>query len=187
MEVSLTAQPPENLLGAFPGVDDAQDLLQPLEFPGQLCVCQLARPPEGHPPEGVPCVLLHGAQLLRGELRGKFPEDGTQCGLCGGAQHSRGSIVLHQLSDGPHAGTQIGQRQHLRLVKDDHAPGQIVELSALGGAAGVQRLKELNGCGHNHRHVPGLSGPGHADGFRGGLLADVIEDAGVVLQHMFRP
>ena len=95
--------------------------------------------------------------------------------------------MFDQLGNGPDAGAQVGERQHLCFIKDNNALRDVVKLSALGGAAGEERFKKLHRCGHDHRHVPGLGGPGRAGGLRSGLLVHVIQYARVVLQNTVRP
>ena len=95
--------------------------------------------------------------------------------------------MFDQLGNGPDAGAQVGERQHLCLVKYNDALGDIVEFPALRGTAGEERFKKLHRCGHDHRHVPGLGGTSQAGGFRRGFLIRVIEYAGVVLQNTVRP
>ena len=72
------------------------------------------------------------AELHHGLVRQKFPEQGAKSRLGGGAQHSGNAVMLHQLGDSIYAGTQVGQGEHLGLVKDNDTVRQIVELAALG-------------------------------------------------------
>ena len=138
VETPLALQPLENLLGRLAGIDDAQDLILTLDLGGQFIVVHPPRPPEGHAPEYIPPELLRRADLGDRLLRGKFPENGGQCRLCGGAQDRGDPVALDQLGDGPDAGTQIGEREHLRLIQDNHALGDMVEFPALRRFAGVE-------------------------------------------------
>ena len=45
-------------------------------------------------------------------------------------------------------------RQSLRLVQDDHAVCDVVQLPAAGRAVGEETLEELHGGGHDHRRIP---------------------------------
>jgi len=48
------------------------------------------------------------------------------------------------------------RRQRLRLIQDDDASGQPVELATRACAVGEQAFEELHGRRHNHRRVPVL-------------------------------
>ena len=50
--------------------------------------------------------------------------------------------MLDQLGNGPDAGAQGVERQHLRFIKDNDALRDVVNLSALGGAAGVKAIQK---------------------------------------------
>src|SRR3546814_7473376 len=60
------------------------------------------------------------------------------------AQNDARAIVARQFVDRCHAGTQQGHRDRLRLVEDDDASGQIMQLARLAGARGEQAFKELH-------------------------------------------
>ena len=94
--------------------------------------------------------------------------------------------MRHQLGNSVDTGTEKREGYHLSLVKDDHASGDIVELAALGGTAGIQGLKELHRRGHHYRYVPVFCGSGHTDGVGIGLAFQIIEDIGVVFQYILR-
>ena len=78
----------------------------------------------------------------------------------------------------------MDQGQHLGLIKNNDAVGQIVELPALGGAAGVDGFKQLHRRGHHHRHVPVLRGQSPACFLRRRAVREVEGHIGVVLQHV---
>ena len=183
----LRRQEPVECPGALAAVDDAQRL----GLGGQPLRQRLpAQPPctgKGHAAEVLVEIGGAGAELLYGQGGGKRPELRLQGGLGGGTQHRRGAEVRHELSDGRHAGPQVFQGEHLRLVKDEHAIGTIVELAALGGAAGVQGLEELYRRGHHHRRVEILRRQGLPVLGRGGLVLRVPIYAGMVFHYVALP
>lgn len=83
-------------------------------------------------------------------------------------------IVGHQLRNCVDAGAQVGKGHHLRFIKDHHTAGNIVELPALGRAAGVQGFKELYRGGNHHRHVPIFGGLSQTNRLRPGFLIHII-------------
>ena len=76
------------------------------------------------------------------------------------------------------------QRQHLRFVEDNDAIGQIVQLTAPGGAGGIHGLKKLYCRGDHHRHVPILRGQRFPDILRRCAVEEVELHTGMVLQHI---
>ena len=108
----------------------------------------------------------------------------------GGRTEDRGHVVGScQLRDGVDAGLQIGQGEHLGLVEDHHAVGDIVELATGGGAVIVQRLKKLHRRGHHDRHIPVLGGVSHSFlfGVKAPLLGVIVHDTAMVLQYHVLP
>ena len=183
MEGPVFVQQVIDRLCAFSAVDNAQGLFLPVDLLCRGLPGQFSLPPEDDAPECLP--MEHRTQLCGGPVRQKFPEYSVQRRLCGGTKHSRNAVILHQLSDCKDAGTKIGDRHHLRLVKDDNAFSQIVQLAALGGATGKERFKKLHCRSHHHRHIPVFGGSGQSGVLRPGLVLYVIENAGVMLQHIF--
>ena len=98
----------------------------------------------------------HGANLPDGDLRSEFLKNGVQSGLSGGTQNSGSAVVPDQLGNRPDTGSQIGEGEHLGLVKDQDALGQVVELPAFGRLAGIKGFKELDCCGDDYRNIPRL-------------------------------
>ena len=80
-----------------------------------------------------------------------------------------------QLGNGPDTRAQIGNGKHLCLVKNYHAAGDVVELAALGRAAGVQRLKKLHSSGHHYRHIPVFRSLSQTDGVGVGFLFQIVK------------
>ena len=130
---------------------------------------------------------LRGTQFHSGPVRQKFPEYPVQRGLGSGTEHGGDTIALHQLGNGKHTGTKTGDRQHLRLVKNNDALGQIVQLTALGRTVGKERLKELYRRGHHHRHIPVFSRSGQSAVLRPGFILNVVQDTGMMLQYILLP
>ena len=165
------------------GVDDAQRLLVPVQPTGQLLIRQQAGTRERDAPEGV--KVYAGADLPCRSAGQELRKEPAERGLRGRAQDGCDAIALHQLGNCVHAGAQIGQRQHLRFVEDDDAARDVVQLAAAARMAGEQRLKELHGRRHDDGAVPVLDGLRLADLLRRGLVADVVQRAAVMLQHVF--
>ena len=76
------------------------------------------------------------------------------------------------------------QRQHLRLVKDHDAVGQIMQLAAPGGTGGIHGLKKLHRRDNHHRHVPILRGQCLPDVLRRCAVGEVELYAGMVFQYI---
>ena len=118
-----------------------------------------------------------GCQLCEQRLEGR---------LGGGAEHRCHLVILNQLPDGFHAGPQIGNRQGLGLIKDDHAIGDVVKFAAAGRAVPVERFKELHRRGDDDRSVPVFSGQSFPVKGRIGLVSiHLVVCAGVMLDDIF--
>ena len=76
------------------------------------------------------------------------------------------------------------QRQHLRLVEDNDAVGQIMQLAAPRGAGGIHGLEKLHRRGDHHRHVPILRGQRLLNVLRCCSIGEVELYAEMVLQHI---
>jgi len=131
---SLLRQQPEQLHRPCPAVEDGEGGGVGLHQAGQLRRCQLPRGAEGGSPEGLREGLDIGAELPHRQAG----EELLQGGLGGGAEYSGDAVALHQAADGPQAGEEVGEGEHLGLVKDDDAFGQAVQLAAPGGAVGKE-------------------------------------------------
>ena len=189
MEVALSGEFFEYVPGGLARIDHAQRLLARLQFPGQFRPCPPARPSKGHAAEGVPIRRRHGAKFLLRKFRGERADDRAQRRLRRGAKHGGDAVIPRQLNDGPDAGTQIGQGQHLRFIEDDGALGKVVKLAAPRGFAGEKRLEKLHRRGYHHGRIPGFARPREALCFRGGSLIflQVESRAGMVLQYVVFP
>ena len=99
-----------------------------------------------------------GRDLLRVELRRKALEQRLKGRLGGRAEDSRGVVMLDELGDGTDAGGKVVAREGLRLVEDDDAVGDVVELAAAAAAVGVERLEELHRRRHHDGGVPVFAG-----------------------------
>ena len=73
-----------------------------------------------------------------------------------GAEDGRRPIVPHQLADRMNTREEVARRQRLRLVEDDDALREVMELAAAGGAVPVERFKKLDGGRDDDRRVPVL-------------------------------
>ena len=187
VEAALARQQRMDILGGLAAVDDAQHLLLRAQFLGQRRIGAFADAAEGDAAEGFVQLRGVGADFLRAELRGKGLNQIVQNRLGGRAQHRAGPEVRHQAGDRPHTGQQGVHGQHLRLVKDDHAVGDVVQLAALGGAVGMDGFKELHRRGHDHRRIPVLAGQALAALFTTCLLIGIENCAAVVLEDVVLP
>ena len=95
--------------------------------------------------------------------------------------------MRRQVRNGADAGLQMTAWQHLGLIENNHAVGNIVELPALGRSIGVERFKELHRCGDNHRRVPVLAGQALKEIGPACLFLLIQADAAVVLHHIVLP
>ena len=128
-----------------------------------------------------------GRDLLRVELRRKVLEQRLKGRLGGRAEDGRGVVMLDELGDGTDAGGQIVHREGLRLVEDDDAVGDVVELAAAAAAVGVERLEELHRRRHHDGGVPVFAGQ-HLAVLGGGqvvLLNSLVLGVGEVGQNIF--
>ena len=128
-----------------------------------------------------------GRDLLRVELRRKAPEERLKGGLGGRAEDGRGVVMLDELGDGTDAGGKVVAREGLRLVEDDDAVGDVVELAAAAAAVGVERLEELHRRRHHDGGVPVFAGQ-HLAVLGGGqvvLLNSLVLGVGEVGQNIF--
>ena len=187
MEIAWTGQLVEDLPRGPAGVDDAQNLLLLLQAGGQVHPGQRSCLLEGNPAEGLPVRFGHGANLPDGDFRSEFLKNGVQSGLSGGTQNSGSAVVPDQLGNRPDTGSQIGEGEHLGLVKDQDALGQVVELPAFGRPAGIKGFKELDCCGDDYRNIPRLHRPGQRSGLRTGCIVLLLVElhAGVEFQNVF--
>ena len=128
-----------------------------------------------------------GRDLLRVEFRRKAPEQRLKGRLGGRAEDGRGVVMLDELGDGADAGGKIVAREGLRLVEDDDAVGDVVELAAAAAAVGVERLEELHRRRHHDGGVPVFTGQ-HLAVLGGGqvvLLNSFVLGVGEVGQNIF--
>ena len=128
-----------------------------------------------------------GCDLLRVELRRKAPEQRLKGRLGGRAEDGRGVVMLDELGDGTDAGGKVVAREGLRLVEDDDAVGDVVELAAAAAAVGVERLEELHRRRHHNGGVPVFAGQ-HLAVLGGGqvvLLNSLVLGVGEVGQNIF--
>ena len=97
--------------------------------------------------------------------------------------------MADQFPNGGNTGLQERHRQCLRLVKNDHAVRQIVQLAAPGSFGGVQGLEKLHRRGDDHRRVPVFAGQTAAAGFQRFGIALFVRQfrLAVMLQNVFRP
>ena len=112
-------------------------LLLPAELLRQRLVCQRSRLSELHPTKTVMQLRRLRAQLCHRAAWGVSTQQIVQRWLGGSAQHHSGVKLLCQRSHGRHARPQMRHRKHLRLIEDDNAVGQIMELPALRGPVGI--------------------------------------------------
>ncbi len=187
MERPLPVQQAVKLLSGPAAVHHTEDLGQSPQPLRQGRGGQDFLPAEGDPPEHPRVVAARGAQFHRRPPRQKLPEQRPQGGLGGGAEDGAGPVALHQLGDGKDTGPQTRHRQHLRFIKDDDAPRQVVQLAAAGGAGGKQRFKKLDRRGDHHRHIPIFGGLRQPDLLGTWVFAQVVQHPGVVLQHVLFP
>ena len=113
---------------------------------------------QGGAPEHLVEAGRVGRDLLRVELRRKAPEQRLKGRLGGRAEDGRGVVMLDELGDGTDAGGKVVTREGLRLVEDDDAVGDVVELAAAAAAVGVERLEELHRRRHHDGGVPVFAG-----------------------------
>ena len=128
-----------------------------------------------------------GRDLLRVEFRRKAPEQRLKGRLGGRAEDGRGVVMLDELGDGTDAGGKVVAREGLRLVEDDDAVGDVVELAAAAAAVGVERLEELHRSRHHDGGVPVFAGQ-HLAVLGGGqvvLLNSLVLGVGEVGQNIF--
>ena len=128
-----------------------------------------------------------GRDLLRVELRRKAPEQRLKGRLGGRAEDGRGVVMLDELGDGTDAGGKVVAREGLRLVEDDDAVGDVVELAAAAAAVSVERLEELHRRRHHDGGVPVFAGQ-HLAVLGGGqvvLLNSLVLGVGEVGQNIF--
>ena len=186
VKTALPRQPLKQLLGLFPVVDDAQDLLFRVQPLGQGLVGERAQPLIPHPAEEPVHRLRLGAQLNGGgrQTGTYFLKQWAQGWLGGGAQHGGAAVLLHQPPNGGDAGGQTVHRQHLGLVENDDAVHQVVELPAPGGAVGVEGLEKLHCGGQNDRGVPVLGG--EPPGIGVPVPAVAVVHVGVMGHHVLR-
>ena len=128
-----------------------------------------------------------GRDLLRVEFRRKAPEQRLKGRLGGRAEDGRGVVMLDELGDDADAGGKVVARESLRLVEDDDAVGDVVELAAAAAAVGVERLEELHRRRHHDGGVPVFAGQ-HLTVLGGGqvvLLNSFVLGVGEVGQNIF--
>ena len=154
---------------------------------GELLLRQGAEVLQGGAPEHFVEAGRVGRDLLRVELRRKAPEERLKGGLGGRAEDGRGVVMLDELGDGTDAGGKVVAREGLRLVEDDDAVGDVVELAAAAAAVGVERLEELHRRRHHDGGVPVFAGQ-HLAVLGGGqvvLLNSLVLGVGEVGQNIF--
>ena len=78
--------------------------------------------------------------------------------LSGRAEHGCDMVVLHKLGDSRKARQEVLLRQSLRLVKNNHAVCNIVQLAAAAAAVRVERFKKLHGSRDNNGSIPVFAG-----------------------------
>ena len=155
------------------------------DFPG-LRLRQLGRQAHPHALQGVVqggFVVDDGGDLTGCVAAQPAPAEVALLGerrLGGGAEHDGGAVVAHQQAQHVHHRLQEVHRQQLRLVDDDDAAAQGVQLAAARSLAGEQALEELHAGGHHHGRVPVLAGQAGTGGF--GCLTQ-LGGVAVVLQH----
>ena len=92
---------------------------------------ELAQIVQGSPAQGGIKRGCIGADLLQRRAAGQeFLEKRIQRGLGGSAENGSGPVMVHQLCNGSYAGAQIGKGQGLRLVENNDAVGDVVQLAA---------------------------------------------------------
>ena len=103
-----------------------------------------------------------GRQLPAGEGKRRRMAGGevarVERRLRGGAEHDRAAVVARQFVQRLRARSEQRARQGLRLVEDDDAAGDVVQLAAARGARGEQALEELHVGGDDDRRGPVLHG-----------------------------
>ena len=187
MKASLLRQKPEDLPGAFAGVDDAERLFRLRQPRRQFFVCPFSLLLERDSAEKVEQLVRIRGNFPKGQFRGQLLENLPQFRLGRGAENRRRAVMPHQLPDGGNAGFQVRHRQGLRLVKNHHAVCQMMQLAAAGGFRGVQGLKKLHGRGDDHRRVPVFAGQTAAARLRRFRVARFVGELrlAVVFQNVF--
>ena len=73
---------------------------------------------------------------------------------------------------------------HLRLIKNHNAVGDVVKLAALGRTVGIQGLKELHGGGDNDGGIPVFGGQPLKVIVAAGFVVIVVGNAAVMLHNV---
>ena len=187
VKAALPRQQRMDFLGRLSAVDDAQHLMLGAQLVRQRRIGAHADAAEGDAPEAFVQLRGVGADFPHRDFRREGRNQVAQNRLGGRAQHRRGPEIRNQGCNRTHAGQQGLHGQHLRLVKDDYAVGDVVQLPALGGAVGIDGFKELHSGGHNHRRVPVFGGKARAALFAVHLLVRIENRAAVVLDDVVLP
>ena len=169
---ALLVKQAEQRSGMIPQVDNGAGVTLLQHLTGNVCQgCSCIQPP-GHPGAA---QLIEQAGVAGQDLRGLPVRNGLEGGLgCGGKDHGAviaGAKLLHCVQGG---GKQL-VGQGLRLVKENDAVGDAVEFPAVAWLTGEERLKEFDGGGDDHRHIP-------AGGEHPGMVVRMA--LAVILQHV---
>ena len=186
MESAFLRQHLVNLPCAFSRIDDAEGLLcfhQPCR---QFFLRQDAFPHERNPLEKFKQLIRIGHDFPLNKCRRKLLKPLSQCGLRCRTKHRRCAVMLHQLADCRYARNQIRKRQHLRFVKNNHAVGNVVQLSAFRCSRRIKRFKKLHRRRNHHRRIPVFARQPFPISLRRFLAVIRNLDLTVMLQHVFR-
>ena len=184
MEAPLPRQQLIDALRRAAAVHDTKHLPVLPQPSGQRAVLQRVLPAECNAAEPLIERCRLRAELLHRPARRIRRQQIPERWLRRRTQHDRGAELRRERSHRRNARPQMRQRQHLRLVKNDDAVCQIVELAAAGRTVCVERLEQLHRRRHHDRHVPVFGGQCAAHLLRRRAVGEVKLHAAVVLEHV---
>ena len=93
----------------------------------------------------------------------------------------------HELRNGRHAGPEQRYGQRLRLIEYNHAPRNVVQLTAARSFGRIHGFEELHRCGHDDRRIPVFTGKPAAPALKAVRIPCIIAELNlaVMLQHVF--
>ena len=147
-----------------------------------------ALPSKRHAAKEIEQPVRVGRDFANGKLRRSPAEKPRQRRLRRGTEHGRRTVMPHKLGDGENARLQIRQRHRLRLVENNHAVRNVMQLTAARGFRRVKRFEELHRRRHDNRRVPVFTRKSLAKRGRFFRALRVVRKIrlAVMLQHVLR-
>jgi hypothetical protein len=165
MDGLLVSKPLVEHLGEGAGVraevDDGEDIALLGDLRRELLIARRLRrrgPSRLHPAEALEGPDVRREDLAHGREPVGKPGALPERRLRRGADHDRHAEVADERAQPVEDGCEQRSGQRLRLIEDDHAPREAVELAARGRAIGEEALQELHRGRHHDGGIPVLGG-----------------------------